>query len=132
MALRRISEKRKEKLKQKTEDTQRMHQLFREIWDEREDEEGYCFCYETGQRMHGSTFRSNTCVYDHVLEKSQWPEYKFCKKNIIIVHPDVHTLKGINIDNVPKIKEYQEYLLSLHYQNKLEDYDSGLNDGILE
>ncbi len=100
-----------------------MHQFFREIWDSREDEAGYCYCFETGTPMHGSKYRSNTCVYDHVLEKNKasFPQYAMVKKNIIIVLPEVHTQKGNNIDKCPKIKAYRDYLLSLHYENKLED-----------
>jgi hypothetical protein len=121
--MRRVSPKKREANKLKAEETQRMHNWFREIWDEREDEEGYCYCFETGTPMHGSRYRSNTCCYDHVLEKtdSQYPEYKFVKKNIVIILPEVHTLKGSNIDKTPKIKEYRDYLLSLHYSDDLKD-----------
>lgn len=106
--------------KNKKEEAMRLHALFREIWDEREDLEGVCYCFESGQRMDGSRYRGNTCVYDHVLEKGKYPEYKFLKKNIIIIKPEIHEKKGKDIDSVPKIKKYREYLLSLHYENKLE------------
>lgn len=121
--IRPISDKQREKNREKAEETQRLHQWMREIWDEREDEAGYCYCFETGQPLHGSVFRSNTCCYDHVLEKNDraYPQYKFVKKNIVIVHPDVHTRKGQNIDETPRIKAYREQLLELHYQDKLND-----------
>lgn len=119
--VRKVSSKQREKNKLKTEDSQRMYEWFREIWDEREDEEGNCYCFETGRAMHGSVYRSNTCVYDHVLEKESWPQYKMVKRNIVIIHPEIHNQKGMNIDKTPKIKKYREFLLSLHYENKLED-----------
>jgi len=104
-------------------ETEKLHAFFRNIWDEREDEEGYCYCYETGRPMHGSQFRSNSAVYDHVLEKNTraYPQYKFTKKNIIIVHPEIHQQKNQSIENTPKIKAYMEHLLSLHYDGKLKD-----------
>lgn len=103
-------------------ETKRLHELFLEIWDEREDEGGFCYCFETGQALPGNTFRGDTRCYDHVLEKNRmaYPQYKFTKKNIVIIHPEVHFLKHQSIDNVPKIKKYKEKLLSLHYENKLE------------
>lgn len=119
--MRRVSSTQREKNKVSSAETAKMHEWFREIWDEREDEEGNIRCFETGRIMHGSIYRSNTACYDHVLEKNEYPEYKFVKKNIVIIHPDVHTLKHNTIDNTPKIKEYQQFLLSLHYENKLED-----------
>lgn len=119
--MRKVSEKQKERNKNKADETKEMHTLFREIWDEREDEEGYCYCFETGRAMHGSTYRGNTCCYDHVLEKGKgaYPEYAKTKENIIIIHPDVHHQKGRDIDKCPRIKEYREKLLSLHQEGKL-------------
>lgn len=121
--IKKISEKQREKNRIKAEKTAILHELFRKIWDEREDSEGYCYCFETGQAMHGSQYRSNTACYDHVLEKNvaAFPQYAFTKKNIIIVHPDVHQQKGSDIDKVPRIKKYREYLLSLHYKDELKD-----------
>lgn len=101
----------------------KLHELFREIWDEREDEEGYCYCFESGVAMHGTRFRSNTCCYDHVLEKNKdsYPEYEMVKKNIIILHPDVHALKTGSIDKCPKVKAYRDELLALHEEGNLKD-----------
>lgn len=121
--IKRVSEKQREKNKKKAKETEEMHQFFKAIWDEREDESGYCYCFETGRALPGNQFRSNTCCYDHVLEKNEraYPQYRMVKKNIIIVHPDVHTMKTNNIDKTPRIKKYREKLLSLHYENNLKD-----------
>lgn len=100
-----------------------VHTLFKKIWDEREDEQGNCYCFETGRTLYGSTYRNLTNCYHHVLEQGQtkYPEYAKVKKNIIIVHPEVHLRTHQDIDKTPKIKEYREKLLSLHYENKLKD-----------
>ena len=121
--MRKVSSKQKERNKKKAEETALMHRWFKEIWDEREDEVGNCYCFETGQVLPGYLFRSNTCCYDHVLDKSpsSYPEYTMVKKNIIIVHPEVHQQKGKNIEKCPKIKAYRDYLLSLHEENNLKD-----------
>lgn len=119
--IRKVSEKQRQKNKEKAERTRRMHAWFREIWDEREDEGGYCYCFETGRPLHGSTYRSNTCCYDHVLEKNEaaYPQYAFTKKNIIIVHPDTHNQKGMDIEKTPRIKAYRDKLLLLHDKGEL-------------
>lgn len=103
------------------EEQKEIHQLFKEIWDEREDEQGNCYCFETGRTLYGTSYRNNSCCYDHVLEQgvTKYPQYTKTKKNIIIVHPDVHFTRHQDIDKTPKIKEYREFLLSLHYKNEL-------------
>jgi hypothetical protein len=119
--MRKISEKQIERNKLKVENTKILHKLFLEIWDEREDESGYCYCFETNTPMHGSKYRGNTCCYDHVLEKGEnsYPEYSLNKKNIIIILPDIHNNKGRDIDSTPRIKKYREELLKLHEKGEL-------------
>lgn len=126
--LKKISDKQKERNKDKANEAQQMHTLFKEIWDEQEDEGGYCYCFETGRAMHGSTYRNNTSCYDHVLEKGKasYPQYKKVKKNIVILHPSVHMQKGVDIDKCPKLKVYREKLLQLHREGKL--YDTVIGD----
>lgn len=121
--MRKVSKKQEEINKIKKKETESMHTWFREIWDEREDEYGFCYCYETGKPMHRDQYRNITTVYDHVLEKNNnaYPQYKFTKRNIVIILPEVHDQKGINISKTPKIKEYRDRLLSLHDLGKLED-----------
>lgn len=132
MPIRRVSKKQLERNKIKKEETEKMFQLFREIWDEREDEMGYCYCFETGIAMHGTYYRSNSACYDHVLEKSDmsYPQYKMVKDNIIIVHPDVHAQRHVNIDKCPNIKKYREKLLALHSNGELSNGEE--NSGNIE
>jgi len=103
------------------EETQKMHDFFKEIWDQREDEQGNCYCFETGRTLYGTTYRNSTNCYHHVLEqgKTKYPQYAKTKKNIVIVHPEIHLDVHQNIDKTPRIKEYREKLLSLHYKNLL-------------
>lgn len=121
--IRKVSEKQKERNAKKVEATKSLHILFGEIWDEREDEAGNCYCFESGRILPGYKYRGNTCCYDHVLEKNDqaYPEYAMVKKNIIIVDPLIHQQKGIDIDKCPKIKVYRDYLLSLHEKDELKD-----------
>lgn len=103
-----------------------MHKFFTEIWDSREDEYGYCYCFETDKAMHRSQYRHLSTVYDHVLEKNKgaYPQYAYTKENIITVLPDVHMQKGVDISKTPKIKVYKEKLMELHYLGKLAKHES--------
>lgn len=103
------------------EEKGKMWNFFLEIWDERQDEKGYCYCFETGQPMSRSRYRELSSCYDHVLEKHFWTRYKFCKKNIVIILPEVHHQKGTNMDFTPKIKAYREELLTLDKNDELHD-----------
>lgn len=102
-------------------ETEKLHAWFRELWDEREDESGYMYCFETGKPMHASKYRSNTSCYDHVLEKSKYKQYKYLKKNIVIILPEIHYQKTRDIDRTPRIKRYRDKLIALHEDNRLRD-----------
>lgn len=103
------------------ETQEEVHQLFKKIWDEQEDDEGNCYCFETGRTLYWRSYRNTSNCYHHVLEqgKTKFPQYKKIKKNIIIIHPDIHLMVHQDIDKTPNIKEYRKYLLSLHYKNEL-------------
>ena len=88
----------------KKERTERLHAYFRALWDNREDEEGYCYCFETNSRLPLS-YRCNTCCYHHILPKSKYPQYEFESWNIVILHPDIHTRVEGNVDLCPKVAE---------------------------
>jgi hypothetical protein len=96
-------------------------EFFKQIWDEREDPDGNCYCFETGRVLPGNIYRNNSCCYDHVLEKSKYKDLDFDKRNIVILHPDVHTLKTSNIDKCPKVKAYRDKLLSSIERQDLDD-----------
>jgi hypothetical protein len=113
-----IGKKYKPKSPEQKEAKLKMNQMFLEIWDERQDKNGNCFCFETGARMNRDYYRELSC-YDHVLEKENYPEYKLLKKNIVILLPSVHSQKGTNIELTPKVKEYRTQLLELHKKGEL-------------
>jgi hypothetical protein len=119
--MKRVSDKQRERNKIKAEETKKMFTLFKEIWDEQESPDGECVCYETGQHLPGYLFRGNSACYHHVLEKGTYPEYKLVKKNIVIIHPDIHQSVHQSIEKTPKIKKYKEYLLTLHKKGELLD-----------
>lgn len=112
----------KKKYKPKTEkektETQQMFQLFLSIWDDRCNEFGQCEDFETGKWIP-LFLRNNSCCYHHVLYKSDYPQYKLTKKNIIIVSPSTHSQCHEDVTILPKIVEYKKYLLYLHSQEKL-------------
>jgi hypothetical protein len=107
--------------KRTPEEKQEMRELFLKIWDERQDDNGYCYCFETGKALSRSTYREISACYDHVLEKELYSQYTLVRKNIIIVSPEAHHQKGMNMDFTPKIRAYREELLNLHKQNSLQD-----------
>ena len=89
-----------------------MKTLFLQIWDKTEDFEGYCYCFETGKKMHLSLYRNNACWYHHVLEKGRekYRKYKMEEWNIVIVLPEVHNQIHSNINKTPRIKLLTEEL----------------------
>jgi len=106
----------KQKLKDvdKAKRTKELHQWFLELWDKRKqkDELGYFVkCYETEQKLYESYYKFNTCCYHHLIEKSTHPEYEFDEENLVIIHPDIHTLTHNDIDKTPKLKELKKSLI---------------------
>lgn len=102
------SAKQKVKDVAKAERTKDLHEWFLTIWDGRRksDERGfYVECFESGEKLYEQYYKHNTCCYHHLIEKSKYPEYEFDSQNLIIIHPDIHTLTHSNIDKTPKIKE---------------------------
>jgi len=110
-----------EEKEEQRKEIEKMNALFIEIWNERCNSEDECRCFETSVVIKGRGYKRNTCCYHHVLEKSQYPEYRYVKKNIIVIMPYVHELVHQDIDLTPKIKKYREYLLNLHTSNSLKD-----------
>lgn len=93
--------------------------LFLEIWDERADKNGNNYCFETGKLLRKEYYRESTTCYHHCLFKEKYPEYRFLKENIVILHPDVHAQVHVNVDKTPKVKQY-----TLELRNKLLSSDS--------
>ena len=83
-----------------------MMDFFMDVWDERCDKNGWCYCFETGARL-GPNYRNNPSVYHHILPKSdpRFKNYVFFRENICILTPEVHNSVHTNIDSCPKVKE---------------------------
>lgn len=103
--LKKISEKGKIKRKEDVQKTEQLHKFFRDTWDQQEDDQGFCYCYQSGQELPGWLFRSNSACYHHLLPKSLYPQFEKEAWNIVILHPDVHAKVEQSLDNCPKVKE---------------------------
>ncbi len=83
-----------------------MKHVFMSIWNGRER-----ICYETGKKLYGEPLST---YFHHVLEKSKYPQYKFCGWNIVLVTPEVHDQVHKDMDKTPKIKKLHLELLEKH------------------
>lgn len=112
--IKKISEKKKIERVQEKIDSKKMHEWFLRVWDKTEDADGYCYCFETGAKMHRSNYRNNSCCYHHILEKGneKYEKYKMEEWNLVIVLPEVHSQVHSNIDKTPRIKILTEELKS--------------------
>lgn len=84
--------------------------MYLEIWNERIH---YC---EVSFRYLGN--EALTTMFHHILPKAKYPQYRYCKANIIVVHPDIHN----NIESGKDysiLKDREKVLLDLHQKGKL-------------
>lgn len=49
-----------------------------------------------------------TTMFHHLLEKAQYPEYRHCPPNIMILHPDCHSAYHSNPLNRPEVMRRRE------------------------
>lgn len=102
-ALVKRTENQKEKVGIKRQETDKQFRLFLEIWNERKIN-GRNYCEVTGVLLPKEAL---SIYFDHLLEKSSYPQFKFDKRNIVIVDGDVHAMKT-NGKPLPKHKELIE------------------------
>ncbi len=97
----RKSKKTQEKIDEETEEKERMWDMFIEIWNERPHR----------SEISGASLgmEPRTYMFDHAIEKSTHPEFKFNKKNIILCTGDEHTKKN-NGFPLPAHKELIEQI----------------------
>lgn len=74
----------------KNEETEKQFKLFLEIWDERKNQDGQNYCEVTGKILPKEAL---SVYFDHLLEKSKYPQFRFDKRNIIIVDGQIHSQK---------------------------------------
>lgn len=91
--------KSEEEIVQNKADRERMLNLFSEIWLERPH-----YSILSGKWLGNEPM---TTFFDHLLEKSVYPQFKYEKENIILVTPDEHTVKT-NGFPLPKHQELIE------------------------
>lgn len=79
------------KPKQNQEDLGKMWEMFLQIWEERKHPDGRNYSELSGEYL-GKEAKST--MFHHIFEKGPYPQYKFDKKNIILItweeHSQVH------------------------------------------
>lgn len=81
----RRKKKSQEEIQKNNEEREGMWNFFLEIWNERKH-----YCEVTGKWL-GNT--PKTYMFDHLIEKSAYPELKYEKDNIILCDGDIHSQK---------------------------------------
>jgi len=93
---------------EKQQKTMLLHAFFKQVWDDRENDQGICYCASTGKELKGTHYRSLTTCFHHMYPKNKYPELAMDENNIVILHPDVHTEVEHDEDKHPKIKKLKE------------------------
>lgn len=100
-SINKVSEKQKEKNIKKKENTKILHNWFNVLW-EKLPRDKYCSICST------PIYGENLSIYwDHLLEKSQYPQFELDERNICFCCGDCHTRKT-NGSPLPKHKELIE------------------------
>lgn len=100
--IRKISEKQKQKNKEKAEATKRLHVFFLELWDKLPKNKK-CIC--CGDSIWGEI---STIYFDHLLEKSKYPELAMEIDNIY--YPVCSNCHGSKTNGYPKPKHKEAIL----------------------
>jgi len=110
-----VSKKRQEELKSYSQ-----IDLFNEMWDEMQKPR---ICPVSGKKLDYITGDFWYSCFAHVLPKGKYPKLKLSKENIMIVHPDVHTLydKGTQ-EQRDKFKNWRWDVLYLKREELLNKY----------
>lgn len=88
----------------KEERAKRRMQLFLQVWEDRRREDGRRYSDVSGKRLPE---RFSTLYFDHLLERSKYPEFEFDAENIALCLPEEHYLKT-NGNPLPKHKDLIE------------------------
>lgn len=97
--IKKISDKGKEKKKQKAELKKQMFEEFRNFYNNHETKT----CYECDKFIHESVFSSMNV--HHVLPKSRYPEYTLEHWNFLLLCPYHHQRCEQDITKTPKVEE---------------------------
>lgn len=80
--------------------------FYKEIWDEREH-----VCFESGIPLPSEPL---TLYFHHILPKAKYPQYRHARWNIVILHPDVHSMVETNPGRYPRVKALTEHLKKVY------------------
>ncbi len=106
--LRRRSEKAIDKIKADKKEQDMLNRFFTAIWESLRSENRKC---QSCGKWLGEEMRSY--FFDHLLEKSRYPKYKFDKENIFICCLECHSKKT---NGFPTEKHQQAIT---HFKNKI-------------
>ena len=100
------SEAGRKKAEEKNITTEEQFKFFLKIWEERKREDGRNYCEVSGERL---SLEPLSIYFDHLLEKSTNPEYRFDPQNIILVSGDVHTRKTNGFPHREHLRRINEF-----------------------
>ena|SRR5271155_232711 len=101
--IRNVSRKGKIRQQQKAKLIEKDRLLWAAIWEERPHID-----FETNEPIYGEPL---TLYFHHILERRNYPQYRYSKWNIVLVSWDTHAKAESDLDLVPKIKAYRNKLL---------------------
>jgi len=108
--LRKISQKQIEKNKEKKELTQKQNEFFLSIWNKSPH-----YCKACGIYLGDEP---KNYMFDHLLEKSKYPEYRLTEENIFVCCLDDHTRKTNGFPH-PKHQYAIDRVMKLHLEGLL-------------
>lgn len=88
VTLRKRSEKAVTRIFEKKQQQEMLERFFKDIWDKIRPE--YRLCQECGKHLG---VEPRTYFFDHLLEKSRYPEYMFDEENIFMCCFECHNKK---------------------------------------
>jgi 5-methylcytosine-specific restriction endonuclease McrA len=94
--MKKISDKRRAKLKEKSEETRKLHIFMKEWFDKQNPK----VCWSCGQRL----YEFSTAYVDHLLKKSKYPQFSMDEDNLFLCCLICHDSKE-NGHPKPKHKE---------------------------
>jgi len=99
--LRRVSPKRQKQLEDDRATFEADKEFYREIWLA-SPHRCTCGCNAKLGKEPLTTF------FHHLLFKAQYPQYRYCPPNIMILHPDCHNAYHTNPLNRPEVMRRRE------------------------
>lgn len=107
--IKQVSKKKAKENREEAKITKLDKAMYAEIWEERAHVD-----FETGELIMSPA----TLNFHHVLPKKDepggYPQFRHEKWNVVLVSWNTHTKAERNIDLVPKIKAYRDYLLKTY------------------